>query len=64
MIDKLDLNTKAQELRELFGEEANSPLDIFSLAGQIDGLTIVYYWQRRGCWYCHGKRTRRNLSQQ
>lgn len=43
MIDKLELNTKAQELRELLGEDANSPLDIFSLAGQIDGLTIVYY---------------------
>lgn len=43
MIDKLDLNTKAQELRELFGEDANSPVDIFSLANQIEGLTIVYY---------------------
>ncbi len=43
MIDKLDLNTKAQELRELLGEDANSPIDIFSLANQIDGLTTVYY---------------------
>lgn len=43
MIDRLDLNTKAQELRELFGEDANSPVDIFSLAHQIEGLTIVYY---------------------
>lgn len=43
MIDKLDLNTKAQELRELLGEDASSPVDIFSLANQIDGLTIVYY---------------------
>lgn len=29
MIDKLDLNTKAQELRETLGEDANSPVDIF-----------------------------------
>lgn len=43
MIDKLDLNTKAQELREAMGEDVNSPVDIFSLANQIDGLTIVYY---------------------
>lgn len=43
MIDKLDLNTKAQELRELLGEDANSPIDIFSLANQIEGLTIVFY---------------------
>lgn len=43
MIDKLDLNTKAQELREALGEDANSPVDIFSLANQINGLTIVYY---------------------
>lgn len=43
MSDKLDLNTKAQELRETLGEDANSPVDIFSLANQIDGLTIVYY---------------------
>ncbi len=43
MIDKLDLNTKAQELREMLGEDANSPVDVFSLASQIDELTIVYY---------------------
>lgn len=43
MLDKLDLNTKAQELRELLGEDANSPVDIFALANQIDGLTLVFY---------------------
>lgn len=43
MIDKLDLNTKAQELREVLGEDANSPVDIFSLVSQIRELTIVYY---------------------
>ena len=42
-MDKLDLNTKAQELRERMGEDVNSPVDIFSLANQIDKLTIVYY---------------------
>ena len=43
MLDKLDLCTKAQELRELLGEDANSPVDIFSLVNQIDGLTLVFY---------------------
>lgn len=43
MLDKLDLNTKAQELRESLGEDANSPVDIFSLVSQIDGLTLVFY---------------------
>lgn len=43
MLDKLDLNTKAQELREMLGEDANSPVDIFSLANQIEGLTLVFY---------------------
>ena len=43
MLDKLDLSTKAQELRELLGEDANSPVDIFSLANQIDGLSLVFY---------------------
>ena len=43
MVDKLDLSTKAQELRELLGEDANSPVDIFSLVSQIEGLTLVFY---------------------
>ena len=42
-IDKLDLNTKAQELREALGEDANSPVDIFSLVNQIKDLTLVFY---------------------
>lgn len=42
-MDKLELNTKAQELRELLGEDANSPVDIFSLANHIDKLTLVFY---------------------
>ncbi|MBR3170860.1 MAG: ImmA/IrrE family metallo-endopeptidase [Lachnospiraceae bacterium] len=43
MLDKLDLSTKAQELRESLGEDANSPVDIFSLVSQIEGLTLVFY---------------------
>ena len=43
MIDKLEIHTKAQECRELLGEDANSPVDIFALASQIDKLTLVYY---------------------
>ena len=42
MIDKLELSTKAQELREKLGEDANSPIDIFALANQIEGLTLGY----------------------
>lgn len=42
-MDKLDLSTKAQELRELLGEDANSPVNVFSLANQIEGLTLVFY---------------------
>lgn len=42
-MDKLDLSTKAQELRELLGEDANSPVDVFSFANQIEGLTLVFY---------------------
>ena len=42
-MDKLDLSTKAQELREQLGEDANSPVDIFSLANQINGLTLVFH---------------------
>ncbi len=43
MLNKLNLSTKAQELRELLGEDANSPVDIFSLTNQIEGLTLVFY---------------------
>ncbi|MBQ5342997.1 MAG: ImmA/IrrE family metallo-endopeptidase [Oscillospiraceae bacterium] len=43
MLDKLDLSTKAQELREILGEDANSPVDIFSLVSQIEELTLVLY---------------------
>lgn len=43
MIDKFDLNTKAQSLRKELGEDLESSLDIFSLAHTIPKLTLVYY---------------------
>ncbi|MDW7662719.1 MAG: ImmA/IrrE family metallo-endopeptidase [Bacillota bacterium] len=43
MIDKLDINTKAQSLRKELGEDLESSIDIFSLAHTIPKLTIVYY---------------------
>ena len=43
MLNKQDLDAKAQELREKLGEDANSPVDIFSIVKQIDGLTLVFY---------------------
>lgn len=43
MIDKQDLDAKAQELREKLGEDANSPIDIFALVSRIEGLTLVFY---------------------
>jgi Zn-dependent peptidase ImmA (M78 family) len=43
VIDKADLMTKAIQLRKELGEDSNSPVDIFSLALNIEGLTLVYY---------------------
>jgi len=43
LIDKLDLCTKALSLREELGEDATSPIDIFSLAHTIPQLTLVFY---------------------
>lgn len=43
MLDKLELNTRAQELRELLGEDINSPIDIFALVNRIEELTLVFY---------------------
>lgn len=42
-IDKYDLLLKSQELRKRLGESNESPMDIFSLASDIDKLTIVRY---------------------
>ena len=43
MINKVDLMTKAIQQRIKLGEDNNSPIDIFSLAQNIDRLTLVYY---------------------
>lgn len=43
MIDYPGLMTKAAMLRKQLGEDSSSPVDIFALAQQIKGLTIVYY---------------------
>lgn len=43
MIDKLDINTKAQSLRRELGEDLESSIDIFSLVHTIPKLTLVYY---------------------
>jgi len=41
--EKIELNSEAITLRKEFGEDANSPIDIFSLIHNNDDLTIVFY---------------------
>jgi len=41
--EKIELNSEAISLRKEFGEDANSPIDIFSLIHNNDDLTIVFY---------------------
>lgn len=43
MLDYADLMTKSAMLRKELGEDSTSPIDIFSLAFNMDGLTLVYY---------------------
>ena len=43
MICTADIMTKSIKLRTKLGEDANSPIDIFALAQDIEQLTIVYY---------------------
>lgn len=43
MIDYADLMTKAERLRIFYGEDNYSPIDIFSIAQQIEKLTLVFY---------------------
>lgn len=43
LIDKFDLNNKALSLRKELGEDATSPIDIFSLTYTIPNLTLVFY---------------------
>ncbi|MFR3992586.1 MAG: ImmA/IrrE family metallo-endopeptidase [Angelakisella sp.] len=42
-IDKMALLLKSQELRQHFGEDINSPTDIFALVTTIEKLTLVKY---------------------
>ncbi len=42
-MDKLDLHSKAIELRKKLGEDSSSPIDIFSLVKTIENLTLVFY---------------------
>ncbi|MFA5575944.1 MAG: ImmA/IrrE family metallo-endopeptidase [Tissierellaceae bacterium] len=43
MKEKIELNADAINLRKEFGEDASSPIDIFSLIHNNDDLTIVFY---------------------
>ena len=43
MIDKMDLNNKASNLRKKLGEDSESPIDIFKLVQKIDNLTLVFH---------------------
>lgn len=43
MKEIIDINSDALGLRRKFGEDANSPIDIFSLLSNSEDLTIVFY---------------------
>ena len=43
MKEKIDLNAEALYLRKRLGEDAYSPIDIFSLIGDSDDLTVLFY---------------------
>lgn len=43
MPDKMQLNSKAIQLRKELGEDDFSPIDIFPLAQNIENLTLFYY---------------------
>lgn len=43
MTDRLELMTKALELRKYLGLDDNAPIDIFRVVEKIDKLTIVFY---------------------
>jgi len=42
-MNDIELNAKAIELRKKLGEDENSFVDIFALASQISGLTLLLY---------------------
>ncbi len=43
MLDKLTLRDRAYSIREQYGKDTESPVDIFALAHNIEKLTIVMY---------------------
>ena len=43
MIDYAKLMAQASVLRKRLGEDDSSPIDIFSLVQELEGLTLVYY---------------------
>ena len=43
MKDRIDINSDAVSLRRELGEDVYSPIDIFSLLGSADDLTVVFY---------------------
>ena len=42
-IDYMDLNHKAIELRKKLGEDDSSSIDIFNIAANCNGLTLMFY---------------------
>ena len=43
MIDRAEVMTKAIQLRKELGEDSSSPIDIFAVARNIEGLSLVFY---------------------
>lgn len=43
MIDRMEISNRAAAVRKRLGEDAISPVDVFSLAQTIDRLTLVLY---------------------
>ena len=43
MVDYAKLMAQAAVLRKRLGEDDSSPIDIFSLVQELEGLTLVYY---------------------
>lgn len=46
MKENIEINAEAIKLRKHFGEDTNSPVDIFSLLGSSQELTVVFYSMR------------------
>ena len=42
-MEKIDINANALWLRKHLNEDANSPIDIFSLVSSIENLTLTFY---------------------